>query len=197
MALKFADEFLKKDKEIVLEAVRSDGMALEFADDSLKKDKEIINLAVQNNNKSIIYSDIILKKDKDFIMELLEKETYEKGDERFVPLVYKENYNSAFKSIFRKIDKDLINNSQILEVFKKKHKTSNDTINYLKNSEYILRDLKTSAEKSADFLEDGISKIIKKHNLKLNEIEEIRPIFDDIQYVLRLDDLILESINKS
>ena len=36
IALKYADDSLKKDKEIVLEAVKQDGRALQYADDSLK-----------------------------------------------------------------------------------------------------------------------------------------------------------------
>lgn len=42
MALKLADETLKKDKEIVLAAVKQNGMALMYADKTLKKDKEIV-----------------------------------------------------------------------------------------------------------------------------------------------------------
>lgn len=41
-ALEFADETLKKDREIVLEAVKQDGAALNYADDSLKNDPDIL-----------------------------------------------------------------------------------------------------------------------------------------------------------
>ena len=38
----------KKDKEIVLAAVKQDGRALEYADESLKKDREIALVAEKN-----------------------------------------------------------------------------------------------------------------------------------------------------
>ncbi|NVJ89710.1 MAG: DUF4116 domain-containing protein, partial [Flavobacteriaceae bacterium] len=44
------DDSLKKDKEVVLAAVKQDGRALEYADDSLKKDKEFILAAVKQNS---------------------------------------------------------------------------------------------------------------------------------------------------
>ena len=47
--LQYADESLKKDKEIVLEAIKNDEAALEFAHDSLKNDPDI--LAIVNKDK--------------------------------------------------------------------------------------------------------------------------------------------------
>ena len=62
-SLQDADEKLKADKEIVLEAVKNDGTALEYADDSLKKDKEIVDAAVKQDERASQYADISLKKD--------------------------------------------------------------------------------------------------------------------------------------
>ncbi len=42
-----------KDKSIVLEAVKQDGIALEFADESLKKDKSIVLEAVKQDGHGI------------------------------------------------------------------------------------------------------------------------------------------------
>jgi len=47
MSLKFVVDFLKKDREIVINAVKQNGMSLEFADDSLKKDREIVMISVK------------------------------------------------------------------------------------------------------------------------------------------------------
>ncbi len=48
VALQFADESLKKDKSIVIEAIKQNGCALEHADESLKKDKSIVLQAVKS-----------------------------------------------------------------------------------------------------------------------------------------------------
>ena len=42
----FADKSLKKDKDVVLAAVKESGHSLEFADKSLKKDKDILKAAI-------------------------------------------------------------------------------------------------------------------------------------------------------
>ncbi len=41
-ALCYADDKLKKDKEIILEAVKYRGHAFQYADDNLRKDKEFV-----------------------------------------------------------------------------------------------------------------------------------------------------------
>ena len=38
----YADESLKKDKEVVLAAIAQDGSALEYADESLWEDEELL-----------------------------------------------------------------------------------------------------------------------------------------------------------
>lgn len=54
----------KKDKEIVLEAVKQYGWALQYADESLKKDKEIIE-AIKQDKIVLAYVDNLVKSDKD------------------------------------------------------------------------------------------------------------------------------------
>ena len=59
----------KKDKEIVLIAVKNDGYALEYADESFKKDKEIVLIAVKQYGRNLEYADDSLKKDKEIVLE--------------------------------------------------------------------------------------------------------------------------------
>ena len=49
------DDSLKKDKEIVLAAVKQDGGALQYADDIFKKDKEIVLEAVKASGYTLQY----------------------------------------------------------------------------------------------------------------------------------------------
>ncbi|MEE3342773.1 MAG: DUF4116 domain-containing protein [Bacilli bacterium] len=65
LALKHADESLKKDREIVLEAVKKNSYALEYADASLKKDKKIVLTALKKFSSALQYADDSLKKDKE------------------------------------------------------------------------------------------------------------------------------------
>ena len=61
--MKYVHPNLKKDKSIVLEAVKSNGNALEYADESLKKDKFIAYSAVQERQSAIKFVDISIKKE--------------------------------------------------------------------------------------------------------------------------------------
>ena len=70
-ALKYVDENLRKDKEFMLEAVNQEGFALQYADENLKKDKEIVMTALKTSIDSLMFADESLKKDKEFISELV------------------------------------------------------------------------------------------------------------------------------
>ena len=67
----------KKDKDIVLIAIKQHGYALEHADDELKKDKDIVLAAVENYvatkewDSALEFVDDSLKEDED-IKKLLE-----------------------------------------------------------------------------------------------------------------------------
>ncbi len=58
------DESFKKDREIVLAAVKQNGWALMYVDESFKKDREIVLAAVKQNGFAIIFADETLKADK-------------------------------------------------------------------------------------------------------------------------------------
>ena len=44
---------LQSDKEIVLAAVKQNGLALEFANDVFKSDKEVVTSALENNGEAM------------------------------------------------------------------------------------------------------------------------------------------------
>ncbi len=68
-ALEYADESLKQDREIVLAAVQQhDGSALEYADESLKQDREIVLAAVQQHCNALQFADGIFKKDREIVL---------------------------------------------------------------------------------------------------------------------------------
>jgi hypothetical protein len=63
----YISEELKKDKEVVLAAVKQDGYALQYASEELKKDKEVVLAAVKQNGYALKYASEELKKDKEFM----------------------------------------------------------------------------------------------------------------------------------
>ncbi len=67
-ALYKADESFKKDRKIVLAAVKRDGSALYIADESLKKDREIVLAAVKKDGYALKYADESLRKDREIVL---------------------------------------------------------------------------------------------------------------------------------
>ena len=63
-----ADEKLKADKEVVLAAVKQNGLALEYADKKLKADKEVVLVAVKQDADALRFADKKLKADKKIVM---------------------------------------------------------------------------------------------------------------------------------
>lgn len=59
----------KKDKEIVLTAVKADWEALRYVDSALRDDKEVVLSAVKNNGWAIQFASEKLKKDKEIVLE--------------------------------------------------------------------------------------------------------------------------------
>ena len=75
--MEYANESLKKDREIVLAAVKNFGTSLSFADESLKKDKVIVLAAVKQDAYAMNFAnDIRFFKDKDFRDYLYELEDF-------------------------------------------------------------------------------------------------------------------------
>ncbi len=68
---KFLPKELRKDKKILLTALKSKWEPLIFADRSLKNDKEVILSAVKHSAKPLIYVKNSLKKDSEFANKLL------------------------------------------------------------------------------------------------------------------------------
>ena len=58
---------MKKDKEVVLAAVKQHGEALEYADESLKKDKEVVLAAVAQDGEALTYADESLFEDEELL----------------------------------------------------------------------------------------------------------------------------------
>jgi len=61
---------LKKDRRIVLEAVKQNGLALQYADESLKRDKEVVIEAVKQNGSALKYVDQYVRGDYQFMIDL-------------------------------------------------------------------------------------------------------------------------------
>jgi formylglycine-generating enzyme required for sulfatase activity/uncharacterized protein len=72
-AFKYADDSLKKDKKFVLVVVNTNGSTLEYVDNSLKKDKEVVLAAVRKFGLALEYADDLLKKDKEVVLAALKK----------------------------------------------------------------------------------------------------------------------------
>jgi len=133
---------LKKDREVVFEAIKQNGYALKYADDSLKKDKEVVFEAVKQNGYALQYSDEQLKQDKLFLNScidylimsmsiwLSDKEgsvsikdlnLISLYDRKFVRRVLqdmdaKSNDRTRFENILRKIDSTLLLDNEILTI---------------------------------------------------------------------------------
>lgn len=71
MALEYAHPDLKKDKEVVLVAIKQNGMALQFANSSLRKNKEIVLSAIRSKGKAFVFASPALKNNKQFILNAI------------------------------------------------------------------------------------------------------------------------------
>ena len=74
LALEVASDELKKDKELVLVAIKQDGLALEFASNKLKEDKDFIFSVVKQNRLALKFASDKLKEDKDFIFSVVKQD---------------------------------------------------------------------------------------------------------------------------
>jgi len=68
VALEYAADHLKSDREVVMTAVSQDGIALEYAADHLKSDREVVMTAVRQDGVSLEYAADHLKSDREVVM---------------------------------------------------------------------------------------------------------------------------------
>ncbi len=68
-ALRFADKSFKKDRETISLAVTKEGRTLQFADDSLKNDKQIVMAAIKQDGYALKYASKALRADRDMVLE--------------------------------------------------------------------------------------------------------------------------------
>ncbi|KAG2394160.1 hypothetical protein C9374_003924 [Naegleria lovaniensis] len=118
-ALKDVSEDFKKDKEIVMQAVKQNWCALQFASEYLKKDYEIVLAAIKGNGFEFRYASDDLRKDKHLLLEaakqrlLLLASDPQRDDVKTILLKF--NYTdlvSAFVSIELKTNKAFVRGSQ-------------------------------------------------------------------------------------
>jgi len=74
LVLKYANESLKKDREVVHQAVKQNGWALRDADESLKNDKEIVKTAVKQDCWVLQFASENLKKDKSIVLPAIKQQ---------------------------------------------------------------------------------------------------------------------------
>ena len=130
---KLPDKF-KKDKEVVLAAVKQHFGTFEYADKSLKKDKDVVVAALKQNPISLHYADKSFRKDKKIISLLIKKnqarfalnladESLKKDKKIVLAAVQKDGTSSEYADESLKKDKDIlaiINKKKSLTVIKKK-----------------------------------------------------------------------------
>lgn len=91
-ALEFVDKSMQDDKEVVLTAVKKRGNALKFASKRLKKDEEVVFAAVKNNAYAIQYADKSLQHDKKFLDKIKKEQA-----KRLAKANSRIKYNEAVK----------------------------------------------------------------------------------------------------
>ena len=79
MDLKNLPKHFKKDREIVLAAVRNDGFAIADADSKLLDDKEIAIEAIKNNRNTFLLLNRKLTMDKDILTLIGLDQSIKKG----------------------------------------------------------------------------------------------------------------------
>lgn len=155
-------------KDIVLEIVKHNGNYLKYVDEELKRDKDIVYEALSNDNRD--YEDIFdyvdeeLKSDKEFISKLIEE-----GCETIYPYINEElkmdrDYTLKLlrsnNYLFRHLDEEYKRDEEMIkeglkEVF---------NIKYIENvtNDMIIEMFKNNKEEILEILNGGELKIIKK-----------------------------------
>jgi hypothetical protein len=72
--LLYASESLRKDREVVLAAVKEGGYALKYASESLQENKEFVLAAFKENGYALNYAPKSLKKDKEVVLAAVKED---------------------------------------------------------------------------------------------------------------------------
>ncbi|KAG2382702.1 hypothetical protein C9374_005282 [Naegleria lovaniensis] len=113
-AFSYICDSLKKDKEIVLNAVKNNGLSLQYAHSSLQCDREIVLAAVKQNGEALEFASEELRKDSEIIREAILQNgkaldyVCGKIDKPLIILAAKTHYQLA-----ESIDRDLLNDDDI------------------------------------------------------------------------------------
>jgi hypothetical protein len=71
--LRYASDDLKNNREIVLEAIKQNGLALEYASESFRNDKDVVLEAIKKCYHALCYASDDLKDDKEIVLKAIKK----------------------------------------------------------------------------------------------------------------------------
>lgn len=151
-SLRTASVELKKDKDVVLEAVSENGEALQFADASLRGDREIALEAMKTNGWALKYADDRFKQDRNFVLEVIKQQSTNPG-----------RYSSILPHLPQKLlqDEELVLNALKKEL---EHSHSPNVFCYSppgSSSPYFLRILRSASP----FLQEKYKDIISEEDI--------------------------------
>lgn len=119
LALKSASDLQRRDKAIVLTAVKQNGLALNYAHEDLKKDKVIVQAAAEQNIESLQFAHNDLKNNKDFIFALIKINpkafAYVSEANRNCPAVVLETIKIVGPEIFSYCSNQLLGNRDLVQ----------------------------------------------------------------------------------
>ena len=101
LALQYASERLRDDKDVVLAAVKEDGHTLQFVSDRLRDDKDVVMAAVKQEGYILDYASSRLKDDEEVVLAAIKEYAYVleiasdrlKNDYNFIKEAYMANPN--------------------------------------------------------------------------------------------------------
>ena len=98
--LENAPEEIRRNRSIVLEALKNDGLALRFISTEFKNDREIVLEAVKSSGKALEYASDELKNDREIVLEAVKRiKSYGSGVLKFASSELKNNKEVAFTAI--------------------------------------------------------------------------------------------------
>lgn len=76
LVLRMASGNLKNDRDVVLAALNEDGNALKYVSSDLKQDLEIVKVAVNNNGEALVYAPENLRNNEEIVLLAIKKSAY-------------------------------------------------------------------------------------------------------------------------